>query len=117
MKLTPKSSPAARWWLGILAVVLILLFLETKGTRDAGSNFLITTNQEAQGAEVIVDGQKLGVVGTSKSSGLGGGAFWAHLTRGKHTVELRKPEFEPFSKELEMHGEAYMGVDLKPKKN
>lgn len=117
MSFTPKPSYAVQMWFGILVVVLTALFLETRHPSDSGSNFLINSNPDGVGAEVIVDGQKLGTVGDAKKSGLGGGAFWAHLTRGKHIVELRKPGYVPYSKELEMHGEAYLGVDLTPQNN
>ncbi len=117
MVFTPKSSSATKWWLGILLLVLVALFLETRTRHNAGSNFLVNTNNEAMGAEVIVDGQRLGTVGTAQNSGIGGGAFWGHLTRGRHVVELRKPGYLPFSKDVDMRGEAFLGVDLKPQNN
>jgi hypothetical protein len=118
MSFTPKPSKATHWWLGILFAVLVVLFVETKGHQDVpGSNFFINAPTAVQGADVIVDGRRLGAIVSSGADGVGGGAFWAHLTRGKHTVELRKTGFETFSKEIDMHGEEYMGVDLKPAKN
>ena len=113
----PKPSKATQWWLGILAVVLAILFWETKGQPHSGFNFFINTDSDAEGAEVLVDGQKQGKIGDSTSTGIGGGAFWGHLSRGKHTVELRKNGYAPCSKEIDMHGEEYLGVDLQRNKN
>jgi hypothetical protein len=118
MSFVPKPSKATHLWLGILAAVLVVLFVETKGPESPnGSNLFISTAAAVKGATVLIDGAKLGVVGGPGDKGVGGGAFWGHLTRGKHTVELRKPGFQVFSKEIDMHGEEYLGVDLKPQKN
>lgn len=117
MAFAPKPSTATRWWLGTLATVLLALFLETRGARNDGANFLINTGAQARAAEVIVDGRKLGVVLDSHASGLAGGAFWGHLSSGRHVVELRKPGFHTFAKVIEMRGEEYLGVDLKPLTN
>ena len=85
--------------------------------QQGGSNFFIGTDSQADGAEVIVDGKKLGTIASVRGSGIGGGAFWGHLTRGKHRVEVSKPGYKPFTKEIEMQGEEYMGVDLQPLKD
>jgi hypothetical protein len=105
------------WWFGILILVLVVLFLETRGEDYAGCNFFVSTDSDSEGAQVIVDGKKLGVVSGAHSAGIGGGAFWGYLTRGKHVIQLVKPAFEPFSKEIVVQGEAYLGVDLKRSKN
>jgi hypothetical protein len=117
MAFTPKASIATRLWLGILILVLAALFAETKSGDRVDSNFLISTNSSAQGAAVIVDGKKLGVIGDGTGSATGGGAFWGHLTRGKHLVELVKDGYKKYTKEVDMHGEEYMGVDLQPVKD
>ena len=70
MAFTPKASIATRLWLGILVVVLILLFIETKSPQHGGSNFFISTDSDADGADVIVDGQKLGTIGAPRGSGV-----------------------------------------------
>jgi hypothetical protein len=115
MAFTPKASIATRLWLGILVLVLVALFAETRTSDQGGSNFLISTDSSAQGADVIVDGKKLGMIGTG--SAIGGGAFRGHLTRGKHLVELVKVGYKSYAKEIDMHGEEYMGVDLQPVKD
>ena len=113
MAFKPKSSKAVHLWIGILAGVLVVLFFET-GTGSAScSNFLVNTNADAIGAEIFLDGKKLGVIQGSSGKGMDGGGFWAHVTRGKHTVEVRKNDFRPFKTVIDMHNEAYLGVDLK----
>jgi len=117
MPFTPKSSIATQLWLGILATVLVVLFLETGGKQQPGRNFYINTDSNAEGASVVVDGVAVGTVGSAGRSGMGGGSFWGYLTTGEHSVELRKVGFQPFKKTIDMHGEEYLGVDLKPARN
>lgn len=118
MAFIPKASIATRLWLGILVLVLAALFAETNVAPNGESNFLINTDSsDLDGAEVIVDGKKLGTIQGGRSPVKGGGAFWGHLTRGKHTVELVKDGSKKYSKEIDMYGEEYMGVDLQPAKD
>lgn len=112
-----KTSRATQLWLGVLGAVLAVLYLETNGPSHRGFNLFISTDSTSRGAQVVVDGQQVGTIDQPHSSGIGGGAFWGHLTRGKHTIELKKPGFTPFSKDIDMHGEEYLGVDLKPLKD
>jgi hypothetical protein len=117
MSFVAKESKATRWWFGLLILVLVALFFETAGQQHGGCNLFINTDSDTEGADVIVDGKKVGSVAGAGSSGMGGGAFWGYLTRGEHLVELRKQGFQPFHKAIDMHGEEYLGVDLKPARN
>jgi hypothetical protein len=114
MSFTPKPSQAVKIWLGVVALVLGLLFMQTRGKGSGDFNFFLNTDSDAIGAEVYVDGILLGKIDAGPRSGLGGGTFWGHLTQGKHLVEVRKPKYKPFQTEVDMHGKDYRGVDLKP---
>lgn len=113
---TPKSSRAMIIWMALVAVVLAVLWFETR--HNVGHNFNLFLSGEADvvGSEVFVDGKKLGVMVASGNSGLGGGAFWTRIDDGPHVIEVRKPEFATFSKSINMKREDYIGVSLKPKK-
>ncbi len=115
--ITPKSSRAMVIWMGIVIAVLAVLWFETR--HNVGHNFNLFLSGEADtvGSDVFVDGKKLGAMQASGNSGLGGGAFWTHVNDGPHLIEVRKPEFAPFSKEINMKREDYIGVSLKPKKH
>ncbi|HEY9774097.1 MAG TPA: hypothetical protein V6C81_09855 [Planktothrix sp.] len=109
---TPKPSKAVPLWLGILAVVLVALFFETQHPQPGGDNFFIHTNDGGTGAEVVIDGKKMGVVRGAQGVEMPGGGFWAHLPRGRHVVQVSKAGDKPVSKEINMRTEEYMGVDL-----
>jgi hypothetical protein len=113
MSFTAKPSKAVHLWLGILGAVLVVLFFETRASHSGGNNFFINTDLSAVGASVIVDGKQAGTIGSANGSGIGGGAFWMHLSRGQHKIEVIKPGYKPYSTEIDMHGEEYLGVDLK----
>lgn len=114
--ITPKSSRAVKIWIALVIVVLTVLWFETR--HNVGHNFNLFLSGEADtvGSEVFVDGKRLGVMAASGNSGLGGGSFWAHVNDGPHLIEVRKPEFATFSKQINMKREDYIGVSLKPKK-
>lgn len=112
MSFTPKPSQATKLWLGILSVVLIALFIETRGTRQGDFNFCLSTDSSAIGAEVFVDGKKVGVISDGSSSGLGGGVFWTQAPRGKHELRIQKENYKPFTTTFEMRNEEYLAVDL-----
>lgn len=117
MSFTPRPSKAVKLWLGAVVIVLLLLFLQTRGKGSGDYNFFLNTNSDAIDSEVYVDNNLMGKVSTPSASGLGGGAFWGHLTAGKHRITVKKANYQPFEKDMEMHGKAYLGVDLKPLKD
>ena len=114
MTFQPKPSAAAKIWLGVVAVVLCVLFLETRNAKQIGQNLIVNTDTDGVGAEVLIDNQKVGTVQTGESPGLGGGVFRAYLGSGKHQLTVSKSGFRPFKEQLDMKREAFVGVDLQP---
>ncbi|MBS1952878.1 MAG: PEGA domain-containing protein [Cyanobacteria bacterium SZAS-4] len=112
MSFQPKASRAAQIWIAVIVGVLIVLFLEMQGNQTKTLNFVVNTDADDVGAEVLVDNQKVGIISSSTVDGPGGGVFLGYLRQGKHQVEVRKEGFKPFSKEIDMHQEQYLGVDL-----
>lgn len=117
MSFQPKVSRAAQIWIAVIVGVLIVLFLEMQGNQTRTLNFVVNTDADDVGAEVLIDNQKVGTISSSSVDGPGGGVFLGYLQQGKHQVEVRKEGFKPFSKEIDMHQEQYLGVDLEPVKN
>jgi hypothetical protein len=114
MTFQPKPSAAAKIWLGVVAVVLCLLFLETRNPKQIGQNLIVNTDTDGVGAQVLIDNQKVGTVQAGESAGLGGGVFRSYLSAGKHELSVRKSGFRPFVAQLDMKREAFVGVDLQP---
>jgi hypothetical protein len=114
MTFQPKPPVASKIWLGIIAVVLCALFFETRDPRQAGQNFIVNTDSDGVGAEVLIDNQKVGTVQSCEAAGLGGGVFRAYLGSGKHELTVRKNGFRTINQHLEMKREAFVGVDLQP---
>jgi hypothetical protein len=110
----PKESKAALLWIAVLVGVLFVLFLETQGKHTQTLNFVVNTDPDDVGAEVLVDNQRLGAVENSTVDGPGGGVFIGYLPRGKHRVEVRKDGFKPYGRDIDMQQEQYLGVDLQP---
>jgi hypothetical protein len=108
----PKPSKASKIWLGIVAVVLIALFFETRDAHQSGQNFVLGTNDEAVGADVLIDNHKIGQVESGHHDGLDGGVFRTYLTSGQHDLSVQKSGFQSFTTHLDMKREAYVGVDL-----
>ncbi len=104
-------------WITVVCVVLAVLFVETQGNRTQLLNFMINTGDDDIDAEVVIDNQKVGTISSSSSQGPGGGVFIGYLQPGKHLVQIRKQGFKPFSKQIDMHHELYLGVDLEPVKD
>ena len=98
-----------------MVVVLLLLFLETRGEKKAAYNLILNGNSECLGADVFVDGAKVGSIKDSGDSGIGS-VFWGRLRNGPHRVEVRKPSYKTFSTAIDMHREEYIGVDLEKTK-
>ncbi|CAN5402782.1 hypothetical protein BH10CYA1_BH10CYA1_00620 [soil metagenome] len=112
MSFQPKSSRAPQIWIAVVVGVLIVLFFETRGNHTKTLNFVVNTDADDVGAEVLIDNQKVGTISSSSADGPGGGVYLGYLQQGKHQVEVRKEGFKPFGKEIDMHQEQYLGVDL-----
>ncbi len=112
MSFQPKASRAAQIWIAVIVGVLVVLFLETRGNQTKTLNFVVNSDADDVGADVLVDNQKVGTISSSSVDGPGGGVFLGYLQQGKHQVEVRKEGFKTFSKEIDMHQEQYLGVDL-----
>lgn len=117
MNVEPKASRAAQAWIAVVIGVLFVLFLETRGNHTRTLNFVVNTDVDDVGAEVLVDNHKVGAVENSTADGPGGGVYLGYLPQGKHRVEVRKEGFKPFTKEIEMQQEHYLGVDLEKANN
>ncbi|HEY9680997.1 MAG TPA: carboxypeptidase-like regulatory domain-containing protein [Drouetiella sp.] len=113
-RVEPKVSKAAQLWVAVLLGVLFVLFLETRGNHTQTMNFVVNTDADDVGAEVLVDNKRLGAVENSTADGPGGGVFLGYLPRGNHHVEVRKSGFKPYGKDIDMQQEQYLGVDLEP---
>jgi len=114
MTFQPRPSGASKIWLGIVAVVLCVLFLETQDAKQDQQNLIVSTDSDGVGAEVLIDNQKVGTVAAGDASGLGGGVFRGHLGSGAHDLIVQKNGYKPFNKLLNMKREAFVGVDLQP---
>jgi hypothetical protein len=106
-----KQTNAFRLWLGILFMVLLALYLQTRRYEDRNSNFLIHANAQAIGAKVVIDGKQVGIL---DQSDLPGSAYRGKLSRGEHLVEIDKPGLTPFKQKIDMGLEGFVGVDLRP---
>jgi hypothetical protein len=111
MNLEAKQSAANRVWICLVVVVLLILFLETRGEKKIAYNLILNGGSECVGADVYVDGAKVGSISDSGDSGIGS-VFWGRTRNGPPTVEVRKPSYKTFSKAIDMHREEYIGVDL-----
>lgn len=112
MTFQPKASRASQIWIAVVVGVLFVLFLETQGNHTKTLNFVVNTDADEVGAEVLIDNQKVGTISSSSVDGPGGGVYLGYLPQGRHLVEVRKEGFKPFSKEIDMRQEQYLGVDL-----
>ncbi|MBI4533596.1 MAG: hypothetical protein HY711_06580 [Candidatus Melainabacteria bacterium] len=109
-----KTSRAHRIWLGVVVLVLSMLWLETRNVSVTRHNFMIGGNNEAVGAEVWIDGQKVGLMTGATQQQLAGALFYTYLGNGGHEIELRKPGFKTFLGKFNMQTEGYLNADLKP---
>jgi hypothetical protein len=107
----PKHSGANMLWFGLVAIVLLALFCETRQGSVGNANVCISSNDEGDGAEVFIDRLKIGML-THDSSGLGGTAFRFSLLPGRHLFVVKKPSYDDFSREIELRKELYLEVTL-----
>ena len=96
----------------VLVTVLGALFLETRGPLKRNTNFYLSGDSDAVGAQIFVDGSHLGIIKTAGVSGLSGGVFHCHLDSGTHQLEIKKPGFKTLSVVLNFRGQDYLGIDL-----
>jgi hypothetical protein len=111
--INPKPARALYLWLAVICIVLAMLWFETRHKPSNINNLLLNGEAEAVGATVSIDGKNVGVMEPTNSTGVDGSAFWWHLRDGKHAIEVKKPGFDPFSKDINLKHQGYVGVVLK----
>lgn len=112
--LQPKKNNAPAIWFSIVLTVLMILFVETRGTGRRNTNFFVNGDSDSVGAEIFLNGAHIGRINIANNSGLSGGTFSCHLNNGSHNLEVRKPGFKTLSRVLEFNGQDYLGVNLEP---
>ncbi len=115
MTFEPKQSAANRIWICITILVLLILYCETSGQKKASYNLILNGGSDCLGADVYIDGAKVGALKDSGSAAIGS-LFWGHTKNGPHSIEVRKPSYKSFSKAIDMHREEFIGVDLEKAK-
>lgn len=110
--LNARRNNAPAVWLAVVLSVLIVLFFQTRGNGRRNTNFFLSGDSEAVGAEIYLNGSKLGKIHIANNSGLSGGIFSCHMQDGTHSLEVRKPGFKTLSRVLEFKGQDYLGVIL-----
>lgn len=114
IQINHRRSRALKIWLAVTASVLFVLWLETDKGPHRSYNLYLSGDSGLVGAQVIVDGTAAGIMSHAGGNGLGGALFYGNLSNGPHRIEVRRPGFEPFIHDIQMHGEYYTNVDLKP---
>ncbi|HEY9869334.1 MAG TPA: PEGA domain-containing protein [Candidatus Obscuribacterales bacterium] len=113
-KLVVKQSNATRVWLAVVMSVLLLIWWQTRNPTSSRFNFFLNGDSVAVGAAVLIDGTVAGRMTAPPNSGLGGAAFYTDLADGRHVVEVRKPGYKSFRKEIDMQTKGYVSVELQP---
>jgi hypothetical protein len=113
-KIVVKQSNATKLWLAVVTSVLLLLWWQTRNPTSSRFNFFLNGDSVAVGAAVLIDGKMAGRMTAPANSGLGGAAFYTDLTDGRHVVEVRKPGYKSFRKEIDMQTKGYVSVELQP---
>ncbi len=88
MNFQPRASRAAQIWIAVVVGVLFVLFLETQGNQTKTLNFVLNTDADDVGAEVLVDNQKVGNITSSTTDGPGGGVYLGYFEQGRHLLEV-----------------------------
>src|SRR5438270_6649336 len=91
VEVVPKASNAIKLWLSALAFVLIVLWVQTRNKPGANENLFLSADSTMVGADVVIDGQIAGKLQTSGDNGLGGATYYAHLSNGRHIIDVQKP--------------------------
>ena len=104
----PRPSRANSLWVIVLLVVLGVLYCEMSGSVRHNFNCCISASAELIGADVLIDHEKVGTIKKEETGGLGGGAFRILLSPGHHVIEVKKPDFKDFSREVDMKKELYL---------
>jgi hypothetical protein len=108
----PKPSRANSLWVLVFLTVLGVLFCEMSGSTRHNFNCCISASSELIGADVFIDHQKVGSIAKEEAGGLGGGAFRILLPSGHHLVEVKKPDYKDFSRDVDMKKELYIEANL-----
>jgi hypothetical protein len=104
----PRASRANNLWVIVLLVVLGVLYCEMSGSVRHNFNCCVSASADLIGADVLIDHEKVGTIKKEESGGLGGGAFRILLSPGHHLIEVKKPDFKDFSRDVEMKKELYL---------
>ena len=104
----PRPSRANSLWVIVLLVVLGVLFCEMSGSVRHNFNCCVSASADLIGADVLIDHEKVGTIKKEESGGLGGGAFRILLSPGHHLIEVKKPDYKDFSRDVEMKKELYL---------
>jgi len=115
-KVVVKPAGATKLWLAVIVSVLVVLWWQTRSQTSASYNLFLNGDSSAIGADVSIDGTAAGKMSQSLSSGLGGAIFYAHLHDGHHVLEVKKPGYQTFRKEIDMQTKDYVGLELHPDK-
>lgn len=110
-----KSLEVMLWFL-VTAGVLLMMWLQMRNSYSGSCNLYLSGDSTETGAQVFLDGRRRGVMSASSVTGLGGSAYYGYLSRGKHEITVVKPGFVPFGENLDMHGEAYIDVQMSPQR-
>jgi hypothetical protein len=113
----PKPSQAVPLWLAVIALVLVVLFLEMHGNSVTSYNLLIEGNRESEGADVFVDGQRAGRLDSQPQMGMTQIACRLSLANGTHTIAVKKSGLKDFAADVAMHGAGYLFVNLSNEKH
>lgn len=113
--LGPTRSLAIPLWCGLIVVVLSLLWLQMQ-TPNIAYNFLIEANGVADGAEVFVDGEKLGLIHEADENGTHLFLLRAKVHEGPHRLLVKKSNAKPFEEDIVVSGSNYFQVRLNPSK-
>lgn len=110
----PKPSRAFAIWFCMVAIVLGNLLFQTT-TSKPSYNFLIEGNAASLAADVVIDGKTVGKIDEYNDSGVKIYGLRCTLQDGTHSVGITKNGYQPFSADVQMRGEDYLGFRLKNK--
>ena len=110
-KVQPKRSLSLPVWLAVTLSVLGALWWQTN-TVSPNYNFLIEADADAEGAQVVIDGQNAGNIVKYGDSGIKIVGLRLHVLDGEHTIEIVKPGYRPFKTHLAITGADYLNVQL-----
>jgi hypothetical protein len=110
-RVQPKESWAIRVWLVVVALVLVTLWVQTKSAPTV-YNFLIEADREAVGATIALDGNAIGTIDEISENGIRLYAYRGRIIDGNHSVQVSKPGFKAFQKNIDFSGVHYLKIRL-----